>query len=205
MLLLSTAYFAPISYYSELLSNDSVVIEKFENYIRKSYRNRCTIYGANGLLNLVVPVVKSVETKIPITEIEISYDTPWQKLHFKSLEAAYRRSPYYEYYIDDLMIFFNERFKYLYQFNMLILKTVCYLLKIHFNVQESSSYVKNVGDGIIDLRYAIHPKIKQLHLQRYSYNQVFAEKWGFKPNLSILDLLFNTGPDAIKILLTVNH
>ena len=199
MFLLSTAYFAPISYYSKLLLNDSVVIEKHENYIKKSYRNRCIIYATNGLQNLVVPVVKSDETKIPISKVEISYDTPWQKLHFKSLESAYRRSPFYEYYIDDLMIFFNERHKYLYQFNMLILKTVCSLIKIPFDVQESSAYVKTADEGVIDLRNKIHPKIKQENIP-IRYNQVFSEKWGFKSDLSILDLLFNTGPEAKKIL-----
>ena len=197
MLLLSTAYFAPISYYSKLLSNDSVVVEMHENYIRKSYRNRCTIYATNGLLNLTVPVVNGEENKTLITDVEISYDTPWQKLHFKSLESAYRRSPFYEYYIDDFMIFFNERHKYLYQFNMQILKSVCRLIKIPFNVRESSAYVKTAGEGVIDLRNRIHPKIRQNFILQ-SYNQVFSAKHGFKPDLSILDLLFNTGPEAKK-------
>jgi len=183
--------------------NDYVVIEKHENYIKKTYRNRCTIYTTNGLQNLSVPIVKSEETKIPISKVEISYDTPWQKQHFKSLESAYRRSPFYEFYIDDLLIFFNHHHKYLYQFNMLIFKTVCGLLKIPFNIQESSTYIK-MGEEIIDLRYNIHPKIKQEHFP-YSYNQVFAEKWGFKPDLSILDLLFNTGPEAVKFLTCIIH
>ena len=205
MFLLSTAYFAPVSYYSKLLScGDSVVvIEKHENYIRQSYRNRCTIYAANGLQDLVVPVVKSDKPKIPITDVEISYDTFWQKLHLKAIESAYRRSPFYEYYIDDLTYFFNRRHNHLYEFNMQIMKTMCRLLKIPFNVQESSLYLKSTGAGIIDLRNGIHPKIQRNNIAGFiphGYNQVFAEKWGFKPDLSILDLLFNTGPEATKIL-----
>jgi len=200
--LLSTAYFAPISYYSILLSDDSsVIIEKRENYSRQSYRNRCTIYSANDLQHLVVPVVKPGKSKISITEVEISYDTPWQKLHFKAIESAYRRSPFYEYYIDDLMIYFNQRHRYLYQFNMQILHTVCDLIKITLRIKENSHYIKSVDDNIIDLRNSIHPKITQQTTNNPPrYTQVFANKWGFKPNLSILDLLFNTGPEAKKIL-----
>jgi len=200
MILLSTAYFAPIQYYSRLLSDDlDVVIEKHENFCKQSYRNRCTIFSANGLLDLVVPVAKTDKPKIPITEVEISYDTLWQKLHFKAIESAYRRSPFYEFYIDDLMVFFNRRYQYLYEFNMQVMRMVCSLMKIPFNIQESREYVKS-GEGIIDLRNIIHPKVNQQDTDPKfispHYTQVFADKWGFKPNLSILDLLFNTGPEA---------
>ena len=203
MLLLSTAYFAPIQYYSKLLQCERVVIEQHENYNKQSYRNRCTIYSANGLLDLVVPVVKPVKPKIPITEVEVSYDTLWQKQHFKAIESAYRRSPFYEYYMDDLMVFFNSPYRYLYEFNMQIMRRVCDLMKIPFLVQESRDYVKP-GKGIIDLRNSIHPKVNRQHADSAfvppRYTQTFADKWGFKPNLSILDLLFHTGPEAKKIL-----
>ena len=197
MLLLSTAYFAPIQYYSILVRNEHVVIERHEHYNKQSWRNRCTIYSANGLLDLVVPVVKTVKPKVPITEVEISYDMPWQKQHFKAIESAYRRSPFYEYYIDDLMTFFNCRHRFLYEFNMQIMRVVCGLMKIQFSVQESLQYIKSGGEGVIDLRNSIHPKVNQLLDVTFPhYTQVFAEKWGFKPNLSILDLLFHTGPEA---------
>jgi len=201
--LLSTAYFAPISYYSKLLDDDStVIIEKHENYSRQSYRNRCTICTANGLLDLVVPVVKPDKAKILITEVEIAYDTLWQKQHFKSIESAYRRSPFYEFYIDDLMIFFNQRHRYLYQFNMQIMSVVCDLIKIPLRVQESTQFRKTVGEDIIDLRNIIHPKTEQQHTcNQQRYTQVFCDKWGFKPNLSILDLLFNAGTESKKILI----
>ena len=204
MLLLSTAYFAPVQYYSCLIRYNQAVIERWEHYNKQSWRNRCTIYSANGLLDLVVPVAKTGKPKVIITEVEISYDTLWQKLHFKAIESAYRRSPYYPYYIDDLMPFFNNRYRYLYEFNMQIMQTVCNLMKIPLHVQESQEYIKP-GEGITDLRNSLHPKVDRQHAgPDYSppyYRQVFDGKWGFKPNLSILDLLFNTGPDAKSLLL----
>ena len=203
MLLLSTAYFAPIQYYSKLMRYDQVMIERHENYVKQSYRNRCTIFTANGLLDLVVPVAKTGEPKIPVTEVEISYDTLWQKLHFKAIESAYRRSPFYPYYIDDLMRFFNCRHRYLYEFNMQIMRTVCDLMKIPFRVRESEEYQKS-AEGIIDLRNGIHPKQNRQHADPEFvppyYRQVYGSKWGFKPNLSILDLLFNAGPEGKELL-----
>ena len=200
LVLLSTAYFAPIQYYSKLVRYGQVVIERCEHYNKQSWRNRCIIYSTNGLLDLVVPVAKTNQPKVSITEVEISYDTLWQKLHFKAIESAYRRSPFYEYYIDDLMAFFNYRHRYLYEFNMKIMRTVCRLMKIPFRVQESHEYIHS-GEGIIDLRNRIHPKIRQPHTDTLPYyNQVFADRWGFKSDLSILDLLFNTGPEAKKLL-----
>ena len=201
MLLLSTAYFAPIQYYSKLIQDKQVVLERHEHFNKQSYRNRCTIYTANGLLDLVVPVARTREPKIPVTEIEISYDTLWQKLHFKAIESAYRRSPFYEYYIDDLMMFFDRRHRYLYNFNMLILQTVCRLVKIPFCVEESLNYMQP-GEGITDMRNKIHPKTQYTDAEFTppEYIQVFDDKWGFKPNLSILDLLFNTGPETKNVL-----
>ena len=204
VILLSTAYFAPVQYYSKLLLKDTTVfIEKYENYNKQSYRNRCTIFSANGLLDLVIPIVKMQEPKIPITQVEISYDTPWQKLHFKAIESAYRRSPFYEYYIDDLMPFFTGRHTFLYSFNMQILSVICRLIKIPLTIRESKTYMK-ADINTIDLRNAIHPKTnKQTSDDEFTvkqYSQVFSDKSGFMPNLSILDLLFNTGPGAAQML-----
>jgi hypothetical protein len=178
------------------------MLERHEHYNKQSYRNRCTIYTANGLLDLVVPVARNKKPKIQITEVEIAYDTLWQKQHFKAIESAYRRSPFYEYYIDDLMIFFTCRHHYLYDFNMQIMYKICSLIKISPHIQESSEFVKS-GEGITDLRNSIHPKIT-CTADLPSYTQVFTDKFGYQSNLSILDLLFNAGPDAKKYLSLVN-
>ena len=205
MFLLSTAYFAPILYYSKLIQDKLVMIERHENYNKQSYRNRCTIYSANGLLDLVVPVVRAKDPKIKITEVEIAYDMLWQKQHFKAIESAYRRSPFYEYYIDDLMIFFTGHHRYLYDFNMQIMRKICSLINVSPCIQESDEFVKS-SEVMIDLRDSIHPKINcttDADTITPYYTQVFADKWGFKPNLSILDLLFNVGPETKEILLTI--
>ena len=205
MVLLSTAYFAPIQYYSKLVREEQIVMERREHYSKQSYRNRCTIYSANGLLDLVVPVAKANQpNKVFITEVEISYDTLWQKLHFKAIESAYRRSPFYEYYMDELTVFFNQRHRYLYEFNMKILRTICRLMNITLRIHENLEYIKCADEGVIDLRNRIHPKLNPRHTDTAyvspQYAQVFADKWGFKPNLSILDLLFNTGPAGKELL-----
>lgn len=202
-ILLSTAYFGPIQYYSKLLQDAVVVVERYEHYNKQSYRNRCTIFSANGLMNLVVPIAKTGKAKIPITEVEIAYDTFWQKIHFKTIESAYRRSPFYEYYIDDLLIFFNKRHPFLYEFNMQILNTIQKLIKIPAVIQESQSY-HATGDSTIDLRNTMHPKKHRqdtdTEFVASGYVQVFSDKFGFQPNLSILDLLFNAGPESRAVL-----
>ena len=201
--LLSTAYFAPVQYYSKLLQSGYVIIERHENYNKQSYRNRCTIFSANGLLDLVVPVVKSGQPKIPVTEVEISYDTLWQKQHFKAIESAYRRSPFYEFYIDDLTAFFDRRHRYLYELNMFIMRRICELMNLPFHVLESPHYIQP-GEGITDFRNTIHPKMSRQDADPTfappHYTQVFAGKWGFKPNLSILDLLFHAWTEAKELL-----
>ncbi|MDR2039611.1 MAG: WbqC family protein [Bacteroidales bacterium] len=201
-ILLSTAYFAPVQYYSKLLSGN-IIIEKHEHYNKQSYRNRCRIYTANGPLDLVVPVVRAENPKIPVTQVEIAYDTLWQKLHFKAIESAYRRSPFFEYYVDDLIPFFTGHYRYLYDFNTRIMHTVCQLIGLPLKVQESEAYMGN-GENIVDLRDGIHPKVnRQVPDPGFIppvYTQVFEDRFGFIPNLSILDMLFNVGPETVELL-----
>ncbi|GHT22803.1 hypothetical protein FACS189430_05130 [Bacteroidia bacterium] len=202
-ILLSTAYFPPIQYVSKIFSAYSAVIERHEHFCKQSYRNRCTILTANGLLDLVIPVVHTAKPKTLITELSIAYDAPWQKLHFKAIESAYRKSPFYEYYIDDLTPFFTRHYPYLYDFNMQIMQTVCRIARLPFAIGESETYERNPADTL-DFRSGIHPKkSRQIDDENFvstPYTQVFAAQFGFQPNLSILDLLFNMGADAITVL-----
>ena len=111
--ILPISYAGPVLYYSLLAKNKSILIEKHENFPKQSIRNRCEIYGANGKIVLSVPVIRGRTHKVRIKDLEISYDTDWQKQHFKSIESAYRHSPYYEYYIDYIAEFYSKKIKFL--------------------------------------------------------------------------------------------
>lgn len=198
--LLSTAYFAPIQYYSKLVQFPNVLIEQFENYSKQSYRNRCNIFGANGALALTVPVVKASNKKILTKDVRISYDTDWQKLHWKGIESAYKSSPFYEFYIDDLLRFFDRKWAFLLDFNMEIQNELNALIQIDTPIKKTVDYIEDV-EQFVDFREGIHPKasksVDDFSYVSNKYYQVFSDKQGFIENLSILDLLFNMGPDSL--------
>jgi len=200
--LLSIAYFPPIQYISKFLLFDKVVIEKHENFSKRSYRNRCNILAANGKLTLSIPTRKVKEQKVKITDVRINYDTNWQKLHFKGIESAYRHSPFYEHYIDYFIEFFEQKYDKLFDFNIEILNILLELFNIDLQIKFSSEFVSDIA--LVDYRDSIHPKTKMQkedHLFKdIKYQQVFSYKSSFIPNLSSLDLLFNEGPNALNII-----
>ncbi len=201
--LLSTAYFGPTGYYSKLLLYNEVFIEQYENFTKQTYRNRCEIMGANGLIPLVVPVVKGRGPKILIRDILISYDTQWQRNHWRTIFSAYNSSPYFTYYKDDLRDYFNNRWKYLLDFNMAINERICELAGIDADIKLTSGF-ENVPEGTVNLRDFFTPKkhkgITDISFSAKEYTQVFSDKFGFVSNLSILDLLFNEGPNSFNRL-----
>jgi WbqC-like protein family. len=199
MILLSTTYLGPIQYYSKLISADEIVIERFEHYPKQTYRNRCLIYSANGPQTLSIPISRGEELKIYTKDVRIDYAMNWQKIHFKAIESAYRCSPYYEFYIDDLQPFFEKKYEFLYDLNISILNKILEIIGLTCTFKESNDYmVPEPGDT--DLREIIHPKKRMYQpdsaFDAPVYHQVFEPKFGFIPNLSIIDLLFNTGPEA---------
>jgi len=210
-IILSTAYFPPIQYMSKIFRNDNVLIEKWENFGKQSYRNRAKIMISNGIMQLVVPVEKA-NSKILTKDIKITYVTNWQKIHFRSIESAYRNSPYYEYYIDDLMPFFEYKEKFLLDFNLKILEVLMNLIDINNNIKLSSYFTVPKINNIVlaenkeyyDLRNGIHPKVsKQIEDKDFiikEYHQTFNDRMPFTPNLSILDLLFCEGPNSLSYL-----
>ncbi len=196
--LLSIAYFPPIIYFSKLIKYENIFLEKYENYKKQSYRNRCVIYGANGLQTLSIPVKKISGKKIKITDVEIDYTNDWQKNHFRSIDSAYRSSPFYEFYIDAFKIFFSKKYKYLFDMNLEIIRTVISEIEETKNINFTKKFVFNTD--LDDFREAIHPKNKIHNVPDFyinEYTQVFSEKFGFKENLSILDLLFNEGTTTV--------
>jgi hypothetical protein len=201
-ILLSSAYFAPIQYYSKLLIAKTVYIEQFENFIKQTYRNRCVVLGGNGPIQLIVPVVKGRGTKILIKDLKISYDTDWQRNHWRTIFSAYNSSPFFEYYKDDIVPYFETKTQFLIDFNLKIHETISELLEIE-NQKVLTTDFEKVPEGTVNLRELISPKIKtesDTSFQSQNYTQVFSDKLGFTPNLSILDLLFNEGPNSYSVL-----
>lgn len=197
-ILLSTAYHAPIQYFSKLRRYPQVYLEQWESYQKQSYRNRCYILSANGVLPLTVPIVHTGE-KTPIKNIRIDYTKRWKIMHLRAIESAYRSSPFYLYYIDDFLAIYHNEYEYLWEMNLAFLQLTLQLLNIKVNLKITASY-REIPSPFLDFTHAIHPKNRfnqpdPTFVPR-PYFQVFEKKFGFVPNLSILDLLFNTGPEA---------
>ena len=202
-LLLSTAYFPPVQYVSKIKTYDEIFVEQYENFGKQSYRNRCEILSANGVIPLSVPVEKA-NSKTLIRDLKIVYRTNWQKLHFKGIESAYKNSPYYEYYIDDFMPFFEKKEKFLLDFNSAILEVLLDFLKLSKTIHYTDDYIRENTPDYQDFRNVIHPKAshrgEDTEFIPRPYRQTFSDRFPFYPNLSVLDLLFNTGPEAGKYL-----
>jgi hypothetical protein len=192
-------YLPPVEYFTELnIYNPDFVIEKHEHFPKQTYRNRANICSPDGLLTLVVPVVKGSKMHTPIKDVKISYDFNWQRLHWMSLQGCYRRSAYFEYYEDEFAIFYEMKEPYLFDYNEKLLQILLKLLKIKVTINYTHSYEAEYL-YLKDLRHGIHPK-KNTGFPQKTYYQLFEERQGFLKNLSIVDLLFNQGPQAINYL-----
>ncbi len=200
-LLLSTAYFAPVQYYTMCLAYQTIYIEQFENFIKQTYRNRCVILGANGPVSLVIPVVKGRGPKTLIKDLKISYDVDWQRNHWRTIFSAYNSSPFFEFFKDDIFPFFEKNEKFLLDFNLKIHEIILELLELENNTVLTTDFERTTAQTL-NLREVISPKNKTQNnnFKPQRYTQVFSEKFGFTPNLSILDLLFNSGPNSCTIL-----
>lgn len=217
MLLLSTAYFPPIEYLAAIANECRfnpgmtevepavVYIEACEHYVKQSWRNRCRFYAADGAQTLNFPVCHEDFGK-PISQMRIDWKTDWLTRHERAIISAYRTSPYFEYYQDELFTILDSRPELMLDFNTQILKFFLRKTGIPTDIRFTSEWeaVTIEGHKVTDLREAIHPKrpnsiLKDLGLER-PYWQVFSPKHGFIPGLSIMDLLFNEGPDSICYL-----
>lgn len=197
---LSTAYLAPVEYYVQLANTEYIVIEKQDSYIKQTYRNRCIIASANGLQTLSIPIRKPNSHKCLMQDICISEFANWQHLHWNAIVSAYSSTPFFQYYEDTFLPFYKRKQKFLYDFNEQLRELICSLLDISPSISYTSVYRKDMGPNELDLRGEIHPKKISFIKDFKSYYQVFKNKYGFQPNLSIIDLLFNVGPEALLIL-----
>jgi hypothetical protein len=201
--LLSTAYLGPIRYFSKFVLHKSIFLEARENYTKQSYRNRCTILSANGPFSLSIPVKYSNNPKTPIREVLLDYDTPWNKIHWQAIVSAYRNSPFFEYYSDDLEPFYDKKYEKLFDFNQDLTACLLRQLSLETIIRLTESW-ENTPSGFSDYRNEIHPKPQKNredpHFREAPYTQVFHSKFGFVTGLSVLDLLFNAGPEAPVVL-----
>lgn len=192
----SLYYAAPVSYYASIVANKEITIDLGERFKKGSYRNRCLITGANGNPILSIPLKKGNVKKTAIRDIRISYDHPWQKVHWDSLCAAYRRSPFFEHYENDFVELYKNKFEKLVDFNLEIQTIILRLLKSETKIHLSNQYMDNIEkENDFRLMYDEKP-----HLPIPRYMQVFEDRNGFIEDLSIFDLLFNKGNRALEYL-----
>ncbi|MCL3781459.1 hypothetical protein EMN47_13800 [Prolixibacteraceae bacterium JC049] len=202
--ILTSAYLPCVQYISKLVAYENIEIEQFEHFNKQSYRNRCMILGTNGVQTLNVPVVKARNRKVLTKDVKIAYDTPWQKQHWKSIISAYNSSPFFEYYADVLAPFFENKYDYLLEFNQEILQTIIEEIELEATVELTPDFIHEYPAEVTDYRQVIHPKTQRQQpdnrFEAKSYTQVFSHKMEFQPNLSIIDLLFNKGPETYSFL-----
>ena len=203
-LLIELQYLAPVQYYAKLCSGQPMLIEQHEHYIKRSYRNRAHILGANGMMRLTIPLKKGKNEGQAIREVQIEYVRKWQQQHWQSIQSAYGKAPFFEHYSDELRPFFEKKYKFLFDFNLDLMEVLMELIGINSSVSLTNNYAHKPPDGILDLRNSIHPKEKHhqadSHYESIPYAQVFQDKHGFVPNLSILDLLLCMGSETSLIL-----
>lgn len=215
--LLSSTYFGPVQWYQKLNRYAACRLERYDHFIKQTYRNRCVIAAANGPLSLSIPVERPAEmsaSQCLMKDIRISNHGNWRHIHWQALVSSYSESPFFEYYADDIRPFFEHPYTFLFDFNWEITRTICTLLDLQPNIQLTDEYVQPTTETTdttgqlgnrqtcSDFRSAIDPKHPQpdFSFEPKPYYQVYRKKHGFLPNLSILDLLFNEGNEAILYL-----
>lgn len=191
--LLSTAYLPNVHYLSQVINCDTIVIEKHENFVKQTYRNRCDIATASGKLSLSIPLIKQTDKEL-ISDKKISYAEDWQKQHWRTIVSAYKNSPYFEFFEDEFKPFYENQFEFLLDYNTQLLQTILHILRVKKQIEFTQTFELNPLQ-VIDLRNL--SDIEKIDVEVKSYYQVFADKIGFIPNVSCLDALFNIGLNTI--------
>jgi len=191
-------YFPNIQQFTQILKAEKILFEVSDNYQKQTYRNRTYIYGANGKLGLFIPVIHTHKNRELYKDVKISYESDWMGLHLKSLQSAYRSSPYFEYFEDDFIKLYSEKEIFLADFNIKCIDLITELLDVNLNHEKSESYNENYSE-LIDLRdLSVARKEKEYATPKYI--QVFESKHGYLPNLSILDILFSEGNNTTSLI-----
>ena len=187
-MILPLTYFGPIGYWNLLKKNDNIIFDVHENYIKQTYRSRCIILTCNGKITLSIPVKKVDGNHTTLKNIQVENNQPWQRTHFRTIQSAYKASPYFDYLIDDFIHIWEKRYTYLIDVCLDSIQAVCNVANININYSLSDEYIKTC-DTVQDYRNEEDFFIEPLD----SYCQVFNDRFQFEPNLSILDKIFNDG------------
>lgn len=194
-ILIESQYIGSCTYWHCLLQATSIVIDQEEHYVRRSFRNRAHILGANGLLRLSIPLERGKHQHSKMKDVKISYQENWQALHWHSITSCYRRSPYFEYYEDYFKPFYTEKQELLLDYNLSFMQTIASLLKIKLPISKSDKYYTSADFIGIDARSYFLPT-KNITIDFPTYPQVFNDRFPFVKDLSLLDVLFNVGPNT---------
>ena len=195
-------YNGPLNYYARLVKERKIVLEQYDSYTKQTYRNRCLIMGPNEVITLSIPVRKISGEKTHLKDIRIDYDSNWNKIHWRSLVASYASSPFFEYLAEEISPFYSKHYTYLLDLNQELMETTLGFLGLDIQVSCSEEFTPIQSER--DIRNFIHPKKDQAEADPgflpLEYHQVFSDRLGFRPNLSILDLIFNLGPESLSYL-----
>lgn len=197
-ILIHPNYFPNIHQFTQIIKANNILFEVSDNYQKQTFRNRTYVYGANGKLGLFIPVIHSHKNRELFKDVKISYDSNWMDLHLKSLQSAYRSSPYFEYFEDDFIKLYSKKEKFLADFNIKCIKLISNLLDLDLDFKISNEYVEKTND-IIDLRDLSNAR-KEKKIETPKYIQVFESKHGYINNLSIIDLIFSEGPNSVSLI-----
>lgn len=202
-IILDLQYLPPIQWFAEAMAYEKVYLESQENYSKGSYRNRCHIVAAQGIQRLTVPLSGGKSSQMPIQNVKISYDADWQHQHWHSIQSAYGNAPFFEFYVDDIKPFYEKKYTSLWEWNYQLLQCINEALGLDIDLHFTTVYNKEVAAKVKDYRNGVHPNPKKAAsstvYEAQPYEQVFAEKHGFLPNMSILDALFCKGPETLLL------
>ena len=197
-IILPTSYFGPIPYYSILVKSDNYILEKYENFIKQTLRSRCIINSSTGKLNLSIPRVRKNSSKTKIKDIRICYNEPWQKIHLRSIISCYNSSPFFDYYKEKISKIFDVKEKFLIDFSLKSHLLVMDFLKLNQNINHTK-FFKNINNSTDYRNYGFCSK------EDYKYDQVYFTKNDFIRDLSVLDLIFNLGPESVDFLKKIDN
>ena len=197
-IIIHPTYFPSIAHFVAIVKAENIMFETDDNFVKQTYRNRTHIYSPNGKLVLNIPVVHSQKNRQKYRDVKIFNAQKWQQTHWKSILTAYSNSPFFEFYKDELEPLFKKPHEFILDFNLSCFESICTCLQLNLNLTSSKSYTQTVKN-FADFRHLVNAKKEKAYGFR-PYVQVFHAKYGFIPNLSILDLLFNEGPNTVNYL-----